>query len=76
MMGIIVYLEFDDESNENLRAKAPEGRRNLKGMTDDPDRTKLVGTIIETIEHENEPGRLQLGVGLVSDIHQCKRETN
>lgn len=45
-------------------------------MNDEPDRTKLLHKVIETIAHETTSERIQREVGLLSDVLQCKPEKN
>lgn len=76
MMGLIIYLACDDEAKAKLRAEETEKRMNLKGDVSDPNRSKLLEKILETIAHETASERIQREVALLNDIHQCKREKN
>lgn len=72
MMGHIVFRTCDYKYKAKLRSDETEGRMNLKGMIDDPDRTTLLQKIIENNAHETASERIQREVRLLSDIHQCK----
>lgn len=71
-VGLMQYIEADEDSKETIKKAEKEGRIVLEGIQDDDDRSILVGSIVDLIDTESLTEKIRTEVEMLSAIQRCK----